>query len=136
MSNQNVRLFVRPALTAAAAMGAYGVIILTGVLKCPMAGLFHVPCPSCGSTRTMKALLSLQWNEAMRFNPLAPLVVALVLTIALRSLWLVLHHGHAGRLDEEPTGRRLLFLLMTLVAAQIALWILRFFGLFGGPCPV
>jgi hypothetical protein len=37
---------------------------------CPMRLLFHIPCPSCGSTRAMAALSRFEFAEALRFNPL------------------------------------------------------------------
>jgi hypothetical protein len=38
--------------------------------RCPVMTLFHIPCPSCGSTRAFAALSELRLFEALRFNPL------------------------------------------------------------------
>jgi hypothetical protein len=38
--------------------------------RCPMMTVFHVPCPSCGSTRAFAALSELHFLAALRFNPL------------------------------------------------------------------
>jgi hypothetical protein len=37
---------------------------------CPVRMLFHIPCPSCGSTRGFAALSELRFLDALRFNPL------------------------------------------------------------------
>jgi hypothetical protein len=40
--------------------------------------LFHVHCPGCGLTRGICFLVHGKWNDAMRFNPLSALAVALM----------------------------------------------------------
>jgi hypothetical protein len=49
--------------------------------SCPMRLLFHIPCPSCGSTRALAALSRFEFVEAFRFNPLLTLTPALCLVI-------------------------------------------------------
>jgi hypothetical protein len=38
--------------------------------RCPVMTTFHLPCPSCGSTRAFAALSELRFLDALRFNPL------------------------------------------------------------------
>ena len=38
--------------------------------RCPVMTVFHVPCPSCGSTRAFAALSEFRLWDAIRFNPL------------------------------------------------------------------
>jgi hypothetical protein len=130
------RLHWRRAAVTALAMGSFFVLMGSGIIKCPTAKLFHVPCPACGSSRSMYALFSFDVPAIFRFNPWAPIVVAIVLGIVFRSLFLVLRDGNARKLDEERLGRVLLIALVVVVSLQIVHWALRFNGWFGGPCPV
>jgi hypothetical protein len=111
---------------------------------CPSAALLGVPCPGCGLTRATLALLHGDLGTALRFHPLvpilAPVYVGLLGVIA------------AGYVRGTPAlaapgagtgqGRGLLFtravtrLAWLLVILTFAVWILRFFGWFGGPVPV
>ncbi len=40
--------------------------------------LFHVNCPGCGLTRGVCFLVHGRWREALRFNLLSPVVLALM----------------------------------------------------------
>jgi hypothetical protein len=130
------RIFLgRAALAVAIIAGFFG-LLGSGAIKCPWAGLFHVPCPACGSTRASRALLHFDFAGVAHFNPIAPLVVAILFALAVRVVWLVARDGHARTIDEERLGQRLLLGLVGAVSLEIVVWALRFFGLFGGPCPV
>jgi hypothetical protein len=120
----------------AAAIAAFAGVMASGIVKCPMAVMFHLPCPACGSTRAARALLTLDVPTALHFNPVAPLVLAALAGLTWRALTLVFREGHARRVDEERLGRLFLRIIVWGVAAQTLVWGARFFGLFGGPCPV
>ncbi len=47
------------------------------VWGCPMLQLTDVPCPFCGGTRALAALAALEVRQAVAFNPLAVLGLAL-----------------------------------------------------------
>jgi hypothetical protein len=38
--------------------------------RCPIMALFHLPCPSCGTTRAFAALCEFRFGDAWRLNPL------------------------------------------------------------------
>jgi hypothetical protein len=42
---------------------------------CPVYSIFHVPCPSCGTTRALSALSRGDFLAAFRFNPLAMMAI-------------------------------------------------------------
>lgn len=42
------------------------------------------PCPFCGLTRAMLALLAGRWSDALRLNALTPLAVAMILALVWR----------------------------------------------------
>ncbi len=117
-------------------MAAFAMVMLSGFVHCPVASLTHRPCPGCGSTRAVRAVLSFDFAAALRFNPAAPVVVACIGVIALEGLWLVVRDGNAGQLAAKGPGKWAVRVLVVAVAAEFVIWGLRFFGLFGGPVPV
>ncbi len=120
----------------AAGIAAIGALLLSGAFRCPFAAMTHQPCPGCGSTRAVVALLHLHPIEALRFNPSAPIVAISVGVLAAEGLFRVVRDGHAKDLALEGPGRWALRALVIAVVLQLPIWALRFFGLFGGPVPV
>jgi hypothetical protein len=120
----------------AAGIGAVGVLLGSGLIRCPFAALTHMPCPGCGSTRAVLALLHLHFGEALRFNPSAPLMALCVGVLTIEGLWMVVRDGHARDLAVSGVGRWAVRGIVVAVALQLPIWALRFFGLFGGPVPV
>lgn len=84
---------------------------------CIFLSLTGLPCPTCGMTRATFCMISLRFTEAFGYHPLfwAPYIMAFlgVLCIPLKR-W----------------RKRLLYCIIALVAAFIAVWIARiaFFG--------
>ena len=42
---------------------------------------FHIPCPSCGTTRAVRAAFHGEWLESLCFNPLGILLAAMMVII-------------------------------------------------------
>jgi hypothetical protein len=126
----------RGALAGIIAVVAIFLAYALGIVRCPVAMVFHVPCPGCGTTRAAFALLHLDVAQAFRWNPVAPLLLAILAAIGVRALILIVRQGHARTLDEERLGRALLLGLVACLPLQLLVWALRFAGFFGGPCPV
>jgi len=124
----------RAALYAGGILAAAG-LLATGLFRCPMAAVFHLPCPACGSTRAALALARLDFAEALRFNPIAPLVIVALGVLAVRAVALVFTRGSAEGVDAG-VGRFFVRVILWGTIAETVVWIARFFGLFGGPCPV
>jgi len=78
-----------------------------------------IPCPGCGVTRSIEALLRGAYAEAFTLHPLAPFAVleAVVIWIA----WGISLARVRRGLDE----RRLAILLLANLIAFVALWIIR-----------
>ena len=57
-------------------------------------------------------------------------------TLAARAIWLVWRQGHSRELLEGRLGRLLVVLIVLCSGAELVLWVLRWFGMFGGPVPV
>ena len=43
--------------------------------------LFHIPCPSCGTTRAVRAAFHGRWLESLYYNPIGILLTALMVVI-------------------------------------------------------
>jgi hypothetical protein len=131
-------LATRIALASLYALGiaALGAFIGSGFFRCPFATMTHMPCPGCGSTRAVLALMHFHFGEAMRFNPSAPIIAICVGVLVVEGLWMVVRDGHARDLAITGPGRWAIRGIVLAVALQVPIWALRFFGLFGGPVPV
>lgn len=132
----NERYFAGRALIAIGVQVGIALVLLSGVINCPLAAIFHVPCPACGSTRAARAILAFDAVGALRANPVAPLAVALFFALGVRAVWLVFRDGSLRALGEGPVARLLVRLLLIAVALEIIVWAARFFGFLGGPVPV
>jgi hypothetical protein len=122
----------RAAALAFAVSAAFFALIGSGVLKCPFNALFHFPCPACGSSRAAHALMDLDFHEAMRTNPLAPLAIVLMLATAARAVFVAYRDGSLKKLGDGRIGEALVYSLSRLALLSVALWALRALGLFGG----
>lgn len=101
-----------------------------------IATIFHVPCPGCGSTRAVRALVALHPREAFALNPVAPFVTLLLAVLAARLVFVVARDGSPRALADGRAGSLLSRAFVVVVVAQIVVWALRFFGAFGGPVHV
>lgn len=119
----------------AVAIATYGVVVAEGLVRCPLAAMFHVPCPTCGATRSTLALARGDLHGSL-LNPVAPLLVLLVGGFAVRLVYVAARDGHVRAFDEHPLVGTGLRAFLGALGFAIVLWGLRFFGLFGGPVPV
>jgi hypothetical protein len=113
-----------------------GGILASGAVPCASARLLHVPCPACGSTRATRALLSLDFAAVLHFNALGPVMAALFGLFVARAVFVTARDGTARAVADGRFGRAIPYAMMATYGCEVVLWALRFFGLFGGPCPV
>lgn len=115
------------AVALAALLFGFGFVVGMDVTVCPMAGIFGLPCPSCGLTRASLALVRGDWHRAMAIHP----GVVPVLTCLVVGAGLSVNRGSSARLMRWATAAGVvLTLCLTL------LWAARFCGHWGGPVPV
>jgi hypothetical protein len=119
------------AVVALVAMLAYA-----KALPCIFAKVFRVPCPGCGSTRAVLALLRGDLHDVVRHNPFGPLVAVLLACFAVEVIASVAHHGDLREAGKGPIGRVVSRLFVVVAVLQTVFWVARFFGAFGGPVPV
>ncbi|MFO0663420.1 MAG: DUF2752 domain-containing protein [Polyangiaceae bacterium] len=123
----------RRALLLSGFLVAFAFTLSYGWLRCPTATWFHIPCPSCGSSRAVLSVVHGAWDPHM--NPFGLVVAPLLLTFGLRAIWLLATRGNVLLLAEGRFGGALKRVAIVLLVLEVALWVLRFFGLFGGPVP-
>ncbi len=69
-------------------------------------------------------------------NPLAPLAALLLAVLSVRVVWLVAYEGDVRAVGQGRFGRALTRALFVVAVLEIALWLARVFGLFGGPVAI
>ena len=87
-----------------------------GLPPCTIYYLTGRPCPSCGLTTSVSAILHGQFGLAWRANPMGFVIVAGALAVAINSL-LALYWGRSVRIENT----RFTLLLLAL----LALWLLH-----------
>jgi hypothetical protein len=139
---ENVRLavptfpFFPRAVLLGGGIAAMGAAVALGFFNCPIAEYLHVPCPGCGMTRSVLALLQFDLAGVLRYNALGPIHLALSGWVIARSLWVIARDGGLSALEYRGEGRLMVLGFVVVQSGQFVLWCLRWFGLFGGPCPI
>lgn len=91
---------------------------------CGFRNLTGLPCPGCGITRGLSALLHGKWLRAIHFNPLAILALLLLVIMWLRSLCAL--SGWNSTLNRiEGLWRHRRVLTWSLLLAVGAFWVWR-----------
>lgn len=104
---------------------------------CPFANVTGHPCPGCGLTRAMLALLSLDFGEALRLHPLSPLLGPLLAWFLVPGMWrFVVGVAPPPPVQSASTRRREAFVFGAIVLSMLLVWGLRFLGYLGGPVEV
>jgi len=86
---------------------------------CPLLAATGVPCPGCGTTRALEAVLAGDWSAAVQWNPLACLALAGVVLFDLYAAIVLL-----GRLPRwRPRGPLPLSVRGGLIAAVALNWL-------------
>ena len=125
--------FVGRALALSLAFALCVGVLFRGLVRCPFAKLFHIPCPACGSVRTLHAVFDDNPPGVWNGNPPALLVIVVTGLLGLRAIYVMFRDGHFRELTRGPFGRVLTRALYVLAAIEVFLWLARFFGYFGGP---
>jgi hypothetical protein len=100
---------------------------------CPMRLALHVPCPSCGLTRSARLALAGDWGGATRMHPLWLVVLPYVGLVGAAECVGYLGDGRWGRWAGRPAVKRL---GCAIAMALVAVWIAREMGALGGPVAI
>lgn len=115
---------------------ALALLLYAKGIPCVFAHVFHTPCPGCGSTRAVICLLHGDMAGILRTNVVGPVAALLIGLVGLQAIASMLAHGDFRDVGEGRVGFVLKRLLLATAAVEIAVWIARFFGAFGGPVSV
>jgi hypothetical protein len=109
---------------------------MLGVVQCPTARLFHVPCPGCGMTRAFQLLAAGNLHASFAMHALAVPTALSQVALAIASIVATARFGAPWALLGVRWGRRVVAFLAAVMVADVILWIARALGAFGGPVPV
>jgi hypothetical protein len=131
-------LFIRLRRAAFAALvgGAVMFALYVGALPCYFAKLTHHPCPGCGSTRAVWALLRGDLHGVIQNNPGGPAMAILLGILGVQTFLSLLRYGDFRGAVAGKSGVLMKRLFLFVAALEVILWIARFFGFFGGPVAV
>lgn len=95
------------------------------VVACPVKALTGIPCPSCGSTRSVMAIINGNFTEGLLLNPLGYIVATVMLILPI---WLIFDMalGKATLLKayrELETTLRKKWVAVPLILLVLANWI-------------
>ena len=108
----------------------FAIAVALSVPICPSAAA-GIPCPGCGLTRATLALLGGDVASATALQPLALVVCPL---LGGATLYACLRYLFTGKVDADRWHAGPI--LVVSMAALTVVWIMRWFGFFGGPVPV
>jgi Protein of unknown function (DUF2752) len=126
-----------------AACATYATVIFGSLIRCPMAFVFHIPCPTCGGTRAAVGLFrwlspspSQSHRAAEPYNWFAlPLMFCAIWFFAVAHLH-VFQTGSLRGVEYRKWASPVPKVMIVLYSGACVLWLLRFAGFFGGPIPV
>lgn len=97
-----------------------------GGTVCLFKRLFHIPCPSCGATRAIAALMQGEVKEALLLNPIGILLALMLVGIPLWILADVILKKDSYHLfykkTDELFGKKYVFLSFTLLVLANWVW--------------
>jgi len=93
---------------------------------CLLRRLTGMPCPTCGASRSLRALGQGEPAAAVRFHPLGPLYAAMLLVVLVRSAGIALR----GRTWLEGTARVLVGLLPMVLLVTVLVYVVRMWRFF------
>ena len=135
MASARLRPPARRLLLPAALLALAGSLVFVTSLPplCPLRLVLGVPCPSCGLTRATRLAIGGEFAAATHMHPLWFVVLPFVAAVTCVQITRYLRTGELAPLETNVVVTRIAQVLLGLL---VVVWIARFCGAFGGPCPV
>jgi hypothetical protein len=127
----------RRVLFVALGAAAFAGIVFFQIPICPTATFLGIPCPGCGLTRATLELAHGHVSAAVALHPLAPVISPLFAWLTAKAA-VDYVRGPSARKNDDDTRRAhwTTRIGAALLIGLLSVWVLRFFGVFGGPVPV
>lgn len=126
----------RRVLFVALGVAAFAGIVFFQIPICPTATFLGIPCPGCGLTRATLELAHGHLGAAVALHPLSPVLSPLFAWLTAKAAIDYVRGSAAKSGDDAKRARWTARLGAALLIALLGVWVLRFFGVFGGPVPV
>jgi Protein of unknown function (DUF2752) len=107
-----------------------------GMMRCPTAQLFQVPCPGCGMTRAFQLLVRGEVRASLAMHALAVPTALAQVALAVASIAASLRFGAPWSLVRAGWGRAIVGFVGLVMVGDLVFWLARALGAFGGPVPV
>lgn len=111
-------------------------LLWAGAVPCLFALVTHVPCPGCGSSRAVHALVHGDLVGVFCMNPTGPVVAVILAVFGVLSLHSMLVTGDLKQFGASRITKALNKIVIGLAVVSFLIWVVRFFGYLGGPVPV
>ncbi len=129
-------MYWKKALVLGLIYAVFGLLLFAGAVPCLFASVTHMPCPGCGSSRAVWALLHGDLSTVLRMNPTGPVVALILGILGALSLHSMLTTGDLKRFADSRVTKISNRVIIGLAVISFVLWTARFFGYLGGPVPV
>jgi hypothetical protein len=126
----------RRVLFVALGAAAFAGIVFFQIPICPTATFLGIPCPGCGLTRATLELAHGHLGAAVALHPLAPVISPLFAWLTAKAALDYVRGPSARRGDDTQRARWTTRIGAALLIGLLSVWVVRFFGAFGGPVPV
>ena len=104
----------RQIIPVAAAVIILFILVISGVYRCPLNFFFGIPCPLCGFTRALKAVMHGDIASSFYYHPLWPVIILYCAFCLLSRIKLI-----------HPSGKLMNVFGYLLCVLLIACFILR-----------
>jgi hypothetical protein len=112
---------------------AIACLLAFDVTLCPLAGIFGVPCPSCGLTRATWLLFTLRPKAAFMMHP--GIVVVWPYLLYVLGYWLF-YAQRSIRVVKAEKNVLITFFSSLVLVVLLGIWLVRFTGYLGGTVAV
>lgn len=105
---------------------------MSSLVLCPFRRLTGWPCPGCGMTRALNALMRGRWDAALSLHPLSPIVAAVAMLLGLSALAKAILPPQASLARWSTIGERIArtpWVVGCALAITLGVWVVRLIAL-------
>ena len=109
------------------AVGLHSGLVMLGLpgWQCPIRHGLGIPCPGCGLSRALVALLQGDWPTSLTYHAFAPLFLIGLLVLAVATLLPAIQRNHLiNRVERLERGTGVVSIILV---ALVFYWLMRLF---------